>query len=147
MILSRATRPPPLSPWQMFPVRELAQRFSGNIFGAGHPGRRISSNVSLHFFRATNLLNIVNQIFILKTILALELSFLQCSGKTAGIGFSFDVVASGLLVENSVQSPAYYCASSLYWKIQVEVIFIRETQRSEHNNSQITFTLYILYST
>ena len=54
---------------------------------------------------------------------------------TAGVGFSFDVVASGLLVEDNVQSPAHGCASPFCWQVEGEVIIVRETQRSEHNNS------------
>ena len=134
MILSRATRAPPLSPLQMSPVRELAHRFTGNILGAGHPGRNRSSNMSWQSWKGTNLTNIYKSTELLKYFL-LEFNFLQFGLKTAGVGFSSDVVTGGVLIENRVDSPAQGCARPLCWQVQGEVIIVRETQRSEHNNS------------
>ena len=128
LILSRVTSPPPLSPWQMSPIRELAHRLTGNILGAGHLGVRRYSRVSLHSFRFKNLLNIVSKSF-MKTNFLLELNFLQCCRKTVGVGYSFSVVTGGVSVDNSVQTPPHNCAIPLCWQVQAEVILVSQTQR------------------
>ena len=61
----------------------------------------------------------------------LEIYILQFSRKTALVDFSLDDLAATRLrpvsVVNSVQSPAHDCASPLFYQVQGEVIFVRET--------------------
>ena len=112
LVVSRVTSPPPLSPLQISPISDLAQRLTGKILGAEQRAVRNSSKRWKQSLFGTNLRKINLKIQIKQNLKLLEMKFLWFGSFRLRITEALDEVTRSLLVFNSREAPAN-CGSSL----------------------------------
>ena len=120
----------------MSPLKELAQRLTGWICGAGHRGILSSLKILLQFWWSTNLHTFKAIISPNDSLFILEVDFLQFAWKIVRVEDTFLIVAGrlSLITRQCWGSPPYGYTNSVAEIIKVQIILIRKTDRPSNKN-------------